>query len=86
FHMADFLLPPMSEAEIKKQVLSGKIRFLFQGARGQKAYDAEEFSKIIKGIMDFALENSDIDGFDINPLFIYNDGRKASAVDIKIII
>jgi len=86
FHMADFLLPPMSEMEIKKQVLSGKIRFLFQGARGQKAYDVEEFSKIIKGIMDFALENSNIEGFDINPLFIYNDGRKASAVDIKIIL
>ncbi|HPN54796.1 MAG TPA: acetate--CoA ligase family protein [Candidatus Moranbacteria bacterium] len=86
FHLVDFLVPPLSPDSIKKQILSGKIKFLFEGARGQAAYDAGEFAKIIKGIMDFAAENNEIQGFDINPLFIYNDGRKASAVDIKIII
>jgi acetate---CoA ligase (ADP-forming) len=86
FRMVDFLIPPMSQENIKEQVLSGKIGFLFQGARNQKTYDIEEFSKIIKGLMDFALENSDVSGLDINPLFIYNDGKTANAVDIKIII
>ncbi len=86
FHMVDFLIPPLSLEEIKAEILSGKIGFLFQGARGQAAYNADEFAGIIKGIMDFALENNEIQGFDINPLFIYNDGRKANAVDIKIII
>ena len=36
--------------------------------------------------MDFAVENKNISEFDINPLFIYNDGREALAVDIKIIL
>jgi len=36
--------------------------------------------------MEFASENKKLSGLDINPLFVYNDGRNASAVDIKIII
>lgn len=85
FKMVDFLIPPMSVEEIKASILKGKIGFLFQGARGQRAYDAEEFAKIIKGLMDFALENAEIKEFDINPMFIYNDKRRATAADIKII-
>ena len=86
FKMVNFLIPPMSQEDIQKQILASKIGFLFQGARGQAAYDLEEFTNIIKGLMEFALENRDLSGFDINPLFIYNDGRHASAVDIKIIL
>jgi hypothetical protein len=59
---------------------------LFKGARGQRPYDLDEFAQILAGIMDFALENKEIKEFDINPIFLYNDGRKASAVDVKIII
>jgi acetyltransferase len=86
FKMVNFMIPPMSPSSIKQQLLKSKISFLFAGARGQKVYDLEEFSKIISGLMEFALENKDVAEFDINPLFIFNDGRKASAVDIKIIL
>jgi acetyl coenzyme A synthetase (ADP forming)-like protein len=86
FKMVDFLIPPMSVAEIKSSILKGKLKFLFEGARGQAAYDADEFAAIVAGLMDFALENGQVREFDINPLFIYNDKRKASAVDVKIIL
>ncbi|HBI33522.1 MAG TPA: hypothetical protein DEA43_04965 [Candidatus Moranbacteria bacterium] len=86
FKMVNFLIPPMSAQSIKEQILKSKISFLFSGARGQQAYDVEEFASIISGLMNFAIENDDVSEFDINPLFIYNDGRAASAVDIKIII
>lgn len=86
FRMVNFLIPTMTQDEIKKHVLDSKIGFLFQGARGQAVYDLEEFSNILKGLMEFAIENKNIAGLDINPLFIYNDGRKASAVDIKIML
>ena len=85
FKMVDFLIPPMSTSEIKENVLKGKIGFLFKGARGQKAYNIDEFAQVLSGIMDFALENDEINEFDINPMFIYNDDRKACAVDVKII-
>jgi acetyltransferase len=85
FKMVNFMIPPMSSAEIKDQILKSKISFLFEGARSQKACDIEEFVSIIGGLMEFALENENVREFDINPLFLYNDGRSASAVDIKII-
>ncbi|EKE25088.1 MAG: hypothetical protein ACD_5C00299G0001, partial [uncultured bacterium] len=86
FKMVNFILAPISREQIKKQVLVSKIGFLFEGLRGQKPYDLEEFANILEGLIMFALENKELAGLDINPLFIYNDGRSASAVDIKIMI
>ena len=83
--MVEFLIPPMDLEGIKNAVIKGKIGFLFQGVRGQNPYNLEEFAKILKGLMEFALENKDVGEFDINPLFIYNNGKKAIAADIKII-
>lgn len=86
FKMVDFLIPPMTIENIEKQVLESKIGFLFAGVRGQKPYDVREFSLILKGLMDFTQEVDEVKEFDINPLFIYNDGQKSIAVDIKIIL
>ena len=86
FKMVDFLIPPMPADEIKSSVMKGKLGFLFQGARGQAAYDADEFAAVVAGLMDFALENGQVKEFDINPMFIYNDGRRACGVDVKIMI
>lgn len=86
FKMVNFMLAPMNKEQIKKHVLKSKIGFLFEGLRGQKPYDIEGFTSILEGLMYFAAENKNIKGLDINPLFIYNDGRRASAVDIKIMI
>jgi len=76
----------MATGSIKENVLKSKIRFLFEGIRGQRPCDIDEFTTIIKGLMDFALENPRVREFDMNPLFVYNDGRSASATDIKIMI
>lgn len=35
--------------------------------------------------MAFSLENEQVREFDINPMLIYNNGRKACAIDVKII-
>jgi acetyltransferase len=86
FKMINFLIPPMSREAITDQIMKSKIGFLFLGARGQKKYDIHEFVNIIEGLMAFAIENKNILEFDINPLFLYNDGRRACSVDIKIII
>ena len=76
----------MSKDEIKKNVLEGKIGFLFKGARGKVSYNIDEFSEIVASLMHFSIENEQIKEFDINPMLIYNDGRRACAIDVKIII
>lgn len=86
FKMVDFIIPPVSSEEIRKQILESKIGFLFSGARGQKPYDIAEFATIIEGLAAFCQEIDEVKEFDINPLFIYNNTQKALAVDIKIIL
>jgi acetate---CoA ligase (ADP-forming) len=86
FKMVDFLVPPLNSEEIKKNVQRSRIKFLFQETRGKKAYDLDEMAAILYGVCQFSLENPEVLEVDINPLLIYNDGGKANAVDIKIII
>ena len=85
-HMVDYLVPPVSITQIEDSLKNGKLGFLFSGARGQKEYDAEELARVLQGIITMSLEIPEIREFDINPLIVYNDGRKVSAVDVKIII
>jgi hypothetical protein len=75
----------MSSQEIEDSLTGGELGFLFKKTRGQEMYDLDGMVKIIDGLNAFARENPQVREFDINPLFIYNDKRKACAVDIKII-
>lgn len=87
FKAADFIIPPMRKGELKSYLeKDSKLNFLFNGFRGQKKYDAGEIADIILGMLKIAREAQEIREFDINPLLAYNDGRKAVAVDIKIMI
>ncbi len=85
FKMVDFLLPPAGQKEIEEKLLESKIKFLFQETRGQKPHNLEEIAGIIEGLNYLAQELLEIE-LDINPLLVYNDGKEAVAVDVKIII
>jgi acetyltransferase len=84
--MVDYLVPPENIGEIEESILTGKLKFLFQNARGQKNYDLEELAKMLLGICLMAVELPEIKEFDINPLIVYNDGKPGVAVDVKVII
>ena len=85
FKMVDFLVPSMDKAEIKTFLGKSKLEFLFKGARGQQSYNQQEFIDILWKIQALALEIPEIKELDVNPLFIYNNGKAGVAVDIKII-
>ncbi|MFA6047824.1 MAG: acetate--CoA ligase family protein [Parcubacteria group bacterium] len=86
FRMVDFLVPPATQEETEKEIAKSKIKFLFSETRGQKAYNVKELSNILLGTSQLAQEIAEIVEFDINPLLIYNNGKEAVAVDVKIII
>ena len=86
FKLVDFLIPPVSISEIKEVLLKSPIRFLFEKTRGQEAYDIENIADILLRLSLLAEDLDEIEEFDINPLLIYNDGKEALAVDVKIII
>ena len=85
-HRVDYLVPPLSLPQIESSLGNGKLGFLFAGARGQREYDVEELARVLQGIMLMSLEIPEIREFDINPILVYNDSRKALAVDVKIVI
>lgn len=85
-HRIDYLVPPLALSQIENSLRNGKLGFLFAGARGQKEYNLEELAKVLQGIMLMSLEIPAIREFDINPILVYNNGKKALAVDVKIVI
>jgi acetyltransferase len=85
FKMVDFIISPASEPEIKEILLKSKIGFLFVESRGQKIYEIEDLAPLLYNLECLGRENEQIKELDINPLFVYNKGRKAIAVDVKII-
>ena len=86
FKMVDFILLPETEISVREKVMKSKIKFLFSETRGKQPCDAREFSGILSSLISLAGENPEIKELDINPLLVYNDGRRAEAVDVKIII
>jgi succinyl-CoA synthetase beta subunit len=82
----DYVVPPLALSQIERSLEEGKIKFLFQGVRGQKKYDLQELSRILIGVSSMSLEIPEISEFDINPLIVYNNGNEALALDVKIII
>jgi acetyltransferase len=86
FKKVDFFILPLNLEEVKSKLLAGKMRFIFEKTRGQMPYDISELANIIFRISQLALEADNIKEIDINPLLVYNDGEKAVAVDVKIIL
>ncbi len=86
FQMVDLLILPSSLEEILERLKRSRIQFLFSGERGQKPYNLEELAGILFKLQNLALEIPEIQELDVNPLFVYNNGKSALAVDVKIII
>lgn len=86
FKMVERVVPPLTLSQIENSLMSGKLKFLFEVTRGQKEHNLEEIAKIILGIGSMALEIPEIREFDINPLTMYNNGKKALALDVKVMI
>jgi len=86
FKMVNFLISPVDINEVRDNILESKIKFLFEKTRGQSPYNIDEFAEILFGLSLLAREIVEIKELDINPLVVYNDGKKALAIDVKIII
>lgn len=85
FKMVDFLILPLSKAEIKKRIEISKINFLFKETRGKVVGNIDEFVDVIFNFANLVESNKEIKEVDINPLLITKEG-KFKAVDVKIIL
>ena len=56
---------------------------IIKGARGTR-YDEETLIDVLLSISKMSLEQPDIEEIDINPLFLYEEGKGAKGVDALI--
>ena len=61
-----------------------RIYPILNGARGQKKYDIKSLAKVFVNLAKLANEHPEIKEFDINPLFVFENG--VSAGDVRIIV
>jgi acetyltransferase len=86
FDVKKMFLPPVSADFVREELLSSRLSFLFESTRGQAPYPVDQVVQVVLCVGALALEASDVQELDINPLVIYNDGRDPVALDIKVLL
>jgi acetyltransferase len=81
-----FRLAPMSRKDIQEMITETKAAALLRGVRGEPPADINSVVDMILRVSQLVTEFPEIQEMDINPLFAYNEGEGASALDVKISI
>ncbi|MFH0930012.1 MAG: acetate--CoA ligase family protein, partial [Candidatus Moraniibacteriota bacterium] len=80
------LMPPFDQKEVRSKLSELAIFPILKGFRGKKGYNLNEISKIITAVAQASAENLKIKEIDINPLVIYNNGKRGQTLDAKILL
>lgn len=77
---------PINKTEAEEMIHSLKAFKLLNGYRGSAACDVDALADIMVSVSQYATENADvISEMDINPIFVYEKGKGACAVDALIV-
>jgi acetyltransferase len=79
-----FGLATLKRSEAGKMVTSTKAYTLLRGIRGEKASDIDSVMDTVLRISQLSSDFEEINEIDINPLFVYEDGKGCLALDVKI--
>ncbi|MHA1399538.1 MAG: acetate--CoA ligase alpha subunit [Candidatus Heimdallarchaeaceae archaeon] len=84
---AAFGLAPLTYKEAERVIQKTKTYTLLKGVRGEAPSDIEAVKDTMVRISLLAKDfKEDISEMDINPFFVYEEGKGISAVDVKIVI
>ncbi len=82
-----FRLAPMSRKDVQEMIAETKAAgTLLRGVRGEPPADINSVIEMILRVSQLVTDFPEIVEMDINPLFAYNEGEGASALDVKISI
>jgi acetyl coenzyme A synthetase (ADP forming)-like protein len=81
-----FRVAPVTRTEVEEMVREVRSFPLLAGARGEKPSDVQAVVDCILRISQLVTDFPQIVELDINPLFAYEDGQGAMAVDARIVI
>lgn len=84
FKDVSFRLAPLTTRDTKAMIEELKAYTLLKGVRGEAAADIAAIEDVINRISRLAVDNPEILEMDINPLLVYEEGKGAVCVDIRI--
>lgn len=79
------IIAPISKEQASRMVKDTKIYQILKGYRGKQPYDVKSLVSAIMNVSQIAIENPEIEEFDINPFIVLNEGAGGYAADVKII-
>ncbi len=83
FQDVSLRLLPIDRQEVQRMLEETRLYKIIKGARGTR-YDEETLIDVLLSISKMSLEQPDIEEIDINPLFLYEEGKGAKGVDALI--
>jgi len=81
-----FAIAPVNMIEAKNMIRGIKTYKLLEGTRGDKPSDIESIVDTILRISQLVTDFPEINEFEINPLMVFNEGKGALAVDMRLIL
>jgi acetyl coenzyme A synthetase (ADP forming)-like protein len=79
-----FRLAPMNEREAQQMMEETKSYSLLKGVRGETPADIDKLREAILRIGHLVWDFPELQDLDINPIFVYDEGKGCSALDVKI--
>ncbi|MCB2172218.1 acetate--CoA ligase family protein, partial [archaeon] len=79
-----FRLAPMNEREAQHMMEETKSYTLLKGVRGEPPSDIDAIREAILRVGHLVWDFPELKDLDINPIFVYGEGKGVSALDVKI--
>jgi len=79
-----FRLAPMNEREAQEMMEETKSYTLLKGVRGEVPSDIDAIREAILRVGHLVWDFPELKDLDINPIFVYGEGKGVSALDVKI--
>jgi acetyl coenzyme A synthetase (ADP forming)-like protein len=81
-----FRLAPLSRQSAKEMVEETKAYTLLRGIRGEASSDIDSLIDVLLRVSKLVADFPEISELDINPLFVYEEGKGCLALDVKMTI
>jgi acyl-CoA synthetase (NDP forming) len=81
-----FRLAPLTADDAKEMISEIKGYPILGGIRGEPAADIDAIATVLQKVGQLAYEFPEISEMDINPLFVFDKGKGAIAIDARIIL
>lgn len=81
-----FAIAPVDEREAREMITGVKAYPLLSGIRGEKPSDIDSLADTILRVSILVCDFPEIEEFEINPIMVFEEGKGALAVDMRLIL